>query len=114
MSKPEDFLGVFVLNPQKKFGLEIGAAVMVTVDEDILETTPEGFPLIRRNFQSIQTPRRLIEFVLGTPLTAITQGSSGLYYICLNKDGDTVSVEKTLWEDTVRHKLERLAETTIT
>ena len=53
MSKPEDFLGVFVLNPPKKFGLEIGAAVMVTVDEDILETTPEGFPLIRRNFQSI-------------------------------------------------------------
>lgn len=106
----ETFLGVFELNPQRRFGLEVGAAVMVTMDEDILRTSPEGFPLVLRNFQSVQTPRRLIDFVLGSPITVITKRPE--YYICINKTGETIAIEKFLWETTVKQKLQRVAETT--
>jgi len=105
----ESFLGVFELNPQRKFGLEIGAAVMVA-DQDVVKTSPEGFPLVLRNLQSFQTPKRLIDFVLGSPITAITKRST--YYICINKPGETIAIEKHLWESTVKQKLQRVAETT--
>lgn len=112
----ESFLGVFELCPPRKFGLEIGAAViaavMVIADQDVVETSPEGFPLVLRNLQSVQIPSRLIDFVLGSPITAIKKGSSGSYYICINKAGETIAVEKHLWETTVKQKLQRVAETT--
>lgn len=106
----EMFLGVFELCPPRKFGLEIGAAVMVIADQDVVETSPEGFPLVLRNLQSVQIPSRLIDFVLGSPITAITKRST--YYICINKPGETIAIEKHLWESTVKQKLQRVAETT--
>lgn len=110
----ESFLGVFELCPPRKFGLEIGAAViaavMVIADQDVVETSPEGFPLVLRNLQSVQIPSRLIDFVLGSPITAITKHPT--YYICINKTGDTIAIEKHLWETTVKQKLQRVAETT--
>ncbi len=109
----ESFLGVFELCSPRKFGLEIGAAVMVVADQDfegVVGTSPEGFPLVLRNLHSVQTPRRLIDFVLGSPITAITKHPT--YYICINKTGDTIAIEKHLWETTVKQKLQRVAETT--
>lgn len=116
MSKPEDFLGVFELNPQKRFGLEVGVAVMpvmpASADEDLVRKTPEGFPLVARNFQSVGIPGRLVYFVLGSPITVITKRPE--YYICINKTGETIAVENLLWENTVKQKLQRATETTIT